>query len=338
MAGAKKRGFTPAELAMIETGQPDLWAAMKAGEGYAAESARGWLNSMKRRKASAKAQGQTVEVEPPGGEDAPAPTPEPAPPPAVAVQLPLWPEPLRATPNGVLRSALFGATTHRGGRMVYRENIEALAGIEITYTGPRLNQGDLDAWEAILHTLRGQGMGRECRTTTYHLLKVMGLSNNGQNQKALASKIARLNASAVEIQFGDYLYMGSLLDRAARDKKTQEWVIVLNPDLIKLFAPDQFTLIQWGVRRKLAAKPLAQWLHGFYSSHAKPYPLRLETLRRLCGSEAGELKTFTQKLKKALEAMQRASAAAGEGFAWKIEGGLLYVKRAPVAALDKGKK
>ena len=29
---------------------------------------------------------------------------------------------------------------------------------------------------------------------------------------------------------------------------------------------------------------LAQWLHGFYASHAKPFPIKIETLHRLCGS------------------------------------------------------
>ena len=79
----------------------------------------------------------------------------------------------------------------------------------------------------------------------------------------------------------------------------------------------------------LAAKPLAQWLHGFFSSHAAPKPIKVETLHRLSGSEAGELKHFTQALKAALEALEKASAAAGQVFAWRIEGGVLHVTRTP---------
>lgn len=327
MAGAKKtdplQGFTAAELARIETGQPDLWARMQAGELFAEDAARAWLNQTRHRRGDA-----------PGKDEAAPPAPAP-----VAVQLPLWPEPVRAVPNGVLRSALFGAIRKGRRPMLDQVKLAALGGIELWYTGPRLDQGDLDAWGAILHTIRGQDMGRECRTTSAALLRLMGFADSGKHRKLLEEKIARLNAGAIKIRGGRYLYMGSLLDWAAKDEETQEWVIVLNPKLAELFAPDQYTRLQWGTRRALAGQPLAQWLHGFYSSHAEPYPLRIETLQRLCGSEAGELKHFTQALKKALEAVERASAAAGEGFAWKIEGGLVYVERTPSAAqrrhLDK---
>ena len=326
MAGAKKRdpfrGFTAAELARIETGQPDLWARMQAGELFAEDAARAWLNSKNR-------QGEAGKPEPPGI-NAAAPTPEPAP--AVAVQLPLWPEPLRAVPNGALRSALFGAI--RRGRRPYieREKLAAIAGIEVTYTGPRLDQGDLDTWQSIIHIMRGQGMGRECRTTSYALLKQMGLGDSGKNREILHRRIARLVANAVEIKHGRYTYMGSMLDHVFKDDATQQWVINLNPNMLAMFAPDQFTMIQWGTRRALAGQPLAQWLHGFYSSHAEPFPLRIETLHRLSGSEAGELWKFTQTLKKALEAVERASAAAGQVFKWRIEDGLVYVERTPTPA------
>ena len=315
MASAKKtdptRGFTPAELALLQERQPQMLADLAAGRAASVELARLFLKTH-------------------GGEA--APRREVIPPTAPAVQLPLWPEHLRAVPNGFLRSALFGAIK-RGRRAILNQvQLAALGGIELWYTGPRLDQGDLDAWGAILHTLRGQGMGRECRTTSAALLRLMGFADSGKHRKLLEDKIARLNASAVKIKCGRYTYMGSLLDWAAKDEETQEWVIVLNPKLAELFAPDQYTRLQWGTRRALAGQPLAQWLHGYYSSHVDPYPLRIETLHRLCGSEAGELKSFTQKLKKALEAVERASAAAGEGFAWKIEGGRLHVTRTPPAA------
>lgn len=322
MAVWKKTGqieeFTPEELALLEAREPGLFASLKADELFAAESVRGWLNSVKRQGEA----GRIGEAEPTGKQVAPA----------VAVQLPLWAEPMRAVPNGVLRSALFGAI--RRGRRPYLdgERLAALEGIEIKYTGTRLDQGDLDAWEAILHTLRAQKMGNQCRTTSYALLKTIGLKDSGDNRRILHKRITRLTANAVEIRQGRYCYIGGLLHEAFKDEETQEWVITLNPHLVALFAPDQFTLVQWGTRRELAGQPLAQWLHGFYSSHAAPFPLRIETLHRLCGSETGELWKFTQTLKKALEAVAQACAAAGETFSWRIEGGLVYVERTPTAA------
>ena len=47
------------------------------------------------------------------------------------VQLPLWPEPVRAGPNGFLRSALFGAIRKGRRRYLKAEQLAALDGIEI---------------------------------------------------------------------------------------------------------------------------------------------------------------------------------------------------------------
>ena len=55
------------------------------------------------------------------------------------VQLPSWPEPTRGVPNGVLRSALFGAIKKGPHRYVEGEQIATLDGIEICYTGQRLD-------------------------------------------------------------------------------------------------------------------------------------------------------------------------------------------------------
>lgn len=81
------------------------------------------------------------------------------------------------------------------------------------------------------------------------------------------------------------------------------------------------------MRRALDGKPLAQWLHGFYASHAKPFPLKIETLHRLCGSEAGEMWKFAQTLRKALDDVAEACAAYGQRFSYEIRGDLVYVEK-----------
>ena len=47
------------------------------------------------------------------------------------VQLGLWPEPVRAVPNGFLRSALFGAIARGKRRYIDGEQLAALDGVEI---------------------------------------------------------------------------------------------------------------------------------------------------------------------------------------------------------------
>jgi hypothetical protein len=247
--------------------------------------------------------------------------------PTNVVQLPLWPETVRAVPNPFLRSALFGAIRKGRRCFVKGERLAALDGIEIHYTGERLDQGDLDVYESVLHAVRLQAMGEQCRVTSYGLLKLMGKTDTGKNRATLQTRIERLRANAIRMKQSRYSFIGGLVDEAYKDEETQEWVIVLNPMLRALYGADQFTQIEWAVRHKLDGKPLAQWLHGFYASHAKPFPLKIETLHRLCGSEAGEMWKFAQTLRKALDDVAEASAAHGEGFSSDIRGDLVHVEK-----------
>ena len=249
-----------------------------------------------------------------------------APLPKNVVQLPPWPEPVRAVPNGFLRSALFGAIRKGRRRYLKAEQLAALDGIEIRYTGQRLDQGDLDVWESVLHAVRLQELGSQCRLTSYALLKLMGKTDTGKNRATLNKRITRLVANAVTIKQGRYTYIGGLIRFAVKDEETQEWVIELDEKLRPLFAGDQFTQIEWAVRHELDGKPLAQWLHGFYASHAKPFPMKVETLLRLCGSES-ELRRYRQTLGDALDAVAEACAAHGEGFSYEIRGDLVHVEK-----------
>ena len=246
------------------------------------------------------------------------------------VKLPVWPEAVRAVPNGFLRSALFGAIAKGRRRFVKGEQIAALEGVEMRYTGERLDQGDLDVWQTILHIARLQELGDECRITSYALLKLMGKTDTGKNRTTLHTRIIRLRANAVEIKQGRFSYIGGLVDEAFKDEKTQEWVIVLNPKLRVLFATDQFTQVEWAIRQTLEGKPLAQWLHGFYASHANPFPMLMDTLLNLAGSEDSSPTSARQTLRKALDAVTDASKAHGEGFSYEVSSDqLVHVHKKP---------
>jgi hypothetical protein len=255
-----------------------------------------------------------------------------APVPKNVVTLPLWPESVRAVPNGFLRSALFGAIRKGRRRYLKAEQLAALDGIEIRYTGERLDQGDLDVWEGVLHAVRLQELGSQCRVTSYALLKLMGKTDTGKNRATLHERITRLRANAVEVRQGRYCYIGGLIAGAAKDEETQEWVIELDTKLRPLFAADQFTQVEWAVRHALNGQPLAQWLHGFYASHAKPFPIKVETLLNLSGSENANPRSAWQTLRKALDAVVEASAANGQPFSYDIRGDLVHVEKSPSGA------
>lgn len=274
------------------------------------------LDGIQRRRASANPQ-LPAAVQP---EAAPAR-------PAGLIQLPLWPEPVRAVPNAVLRSALFGAVRRGRRRYINGEDLAAVDGLTVRYKGERLDQGDLDVWESVLHAVRQQELGSRCRVTSYSLLMLLGLTDTGKNRATLHERIERLVANAVTIRQGPRSYIGGLVAWAAKDDTTREWVIELDPRIAALFEADAFTQVEWAVRHDLAGHQLAQWLHGFYSSHADPFPLKVETLHRLCGSETGRMDHFKEKLRKALDAVSEASAAQGQAFGWAIRGDLVHVTK-----------
>ncbi len=246
-------------------------------------------------------------------------------------KLPLWPDVVRCVPNGVLRSSLFGAIKKGPRAYVERQEIHAQEGIRIVYTGARLDQGDLDVWETVLHIARLQALGDECRVTAYQLLKMLGKTDAGTNRDTLERRLSRMKATGVDVKVGKFSYEGSLIDEVYRAEESKQYVIRLNPKLSALFAADQFTQIDWTVRHALDGKPLAQWLHGYYASHAKPYPLCMETLLRLAGSEDASRTSSRQTLRRALDALTDASQANDQPFSYDIYGDLVHVEKKPSA-------
>lgn len=246
--------------------------------------------------------------------------------------MPNWSDSVRRVPNVALRSALFGAISKGRRPYVERAEIHAQGGYSIIYTGALLDQGDLDVWETVLHMARSQAMGAECRVTAYRLLKVLGRTDTGKNRQILDTHLSRLKAASLELRCSGNSYEGSLIQEVYREHceaGSRSYVIRLNPKLQTLFVGDQFTEVDWSVRQALQGKPLAQWLHGFYASHATPFPLKVETLHRLCGSRASSLLDFKKDLRRALYSLAEASTTKGKPFSYEIEGALVRVKTTP---------
>jgi hypothetical protein len=270
-------------------------------------------------------------------------------------QLPAWSESMRGVPNGVLRSALFSASRRGKRRFMQRETIASVAGVLIVYSGPRLDQSDLDVWEGALHLARLAKLGERIEFTQKGFLRLInrggptGSSIGKSDRDWLRDTLSRLEATAVKITQGPAAYEGSLLDACTRDNCANgHYVVKVNPEMRVLFNREGWTQIDWNIRRALIGHPLAQWLHGFYSTHAAPIPYKAETLRRLCGSESGDSASTNSERHKALlnwvalslipaiSALERASIAAGQSFTGKVgPDGLVSVSRSPSASQQR---
>ena len=90
-----------------------------------------------------------------------------------------------------------------------------------------------------------------------------------------------------------------MIDHGVKNEETGHYTIQLNKSLIKLYA--QNTWVDFKQRSALKRKPLAQYLHGYYSSHKNPYPVKVETLYKLSGSKTKRISDFKKTTIAALE-------------------------------------
>ncbi len=242
----------------------------------------------------------------------------------VQVQLPIWGERIRGVPNSVLRSALFTAT--RRGKRAYFERVKiaAVDGVSVLFTGPRLDQADLDVWEQCLHLAKTNDLGNRIEFSAHGFLKAIGRSTGSSDHEWLKGAFARLASSVVELSDGKRAYFGALISYGQRNDETGRYGLELNPKIANLYNDDGWTGQDWEQRKALKGKPLALWLHGFYSSHAKPFDYKIETIHGLCGSEAKDIYAFNQMIKEALNDLSKAS-----GWNCRVEGDKLQIFKTP---------
>jgi hypothetical protein len=241
---------------------------------------------------------------------------------AAVIHFPLWPDEKRGTPNSFLRSALFAAVQSKDRIYLEEAILFSQQGISIKFTGKQLNQEDLDVWEAISHLARQHPLGNECSFTAYSILKALELPLGGCQHQRLHSAIIRLTACAVEIRHEGRVYFGSLIESGVKDEVTSHYTISINKKLNRLFGDNGWTAIDWQQRLLLRRKPLAQALHAYFSSHERPYPVKLATLQELTGSQNKQQSDFKRKVKTALEAL----IAIGFLASYLIEEDLVTVK------------
>jgi TrfA protein len=242
---------------------------------------------------------------------------------AEVIQLPLWPDAKRGTPNSFIRSALFAAIQSKDRVFINDQVLWSQDGITVKYMGMQLNQEDLTVCETLYHLGRQNPLGNQCSFTAHGILKALGLPTGGKNHAILHATIKRLNACSVEITYEGKTYFGSLIDGGFKDEVTSHYTIELNRKLIRLFGDSQWTAIDWQQRLELRRKPLAQALHAYFSSHRHPHPVKLVTLQELTGCRNAQKASFKRQCRTALDALVKV------GFleSYKIEGDKVSVVR-----------
>lgn len=234
---------------------------------------------------------------------------------AKVYQFPLWGDPQRGIPNDFARSALFTAAHPKNREYLSDENVFSQNGINITYTGIRLSQAHLDVFEAIMHLARELPEGNAVRFTAHGLLKLIGRRTSGRDHERLLRTLKELTATAVTVKREGYgTYCGSLLPEWEDREDNGKFSIRINRDIIKLFERG-FTVIEWEQRKALSRKPLSQSLHVWLCSHEKPYPVTVQYLHDITGSNTKQLKHFRASLKAALDELKSIGVLAD----WRLD-------------------
>lgn len=260
----------------------------------------------------------------------------PATTPAKITQLPIWPDFLRGVPNDFIRSPLFNVANHRKKRIYLNEvEIPAMGDVLITYTGEELRQDDEDVLLQILHLARTQSLGCAVEFVAADIIKSLRWTKNTRSYNRLKTILRRLNATSLTIsnREGSRGFSGSLI-RAFEWKEfsgqpSRTWKVWLEPKIASLFEGVLYSRVIWDQRMCLGT--LAKWLHNFYASHAKPFPIKVETLHQYSGSSNAAMRGFRQGLRQALKDLINVGFL-DEGFVDKAD--RVVVKRAKLPELD----
>jgi hypothetical protein len=251
--------------------------------------------------------------------------------PAKVIQLPVWGDSSRGAPNEILRSALFNVRNRTQKRQAFKKVQIAIIGEgEITYTGEELRQDDETVWLQLVHLAREFPLGELVEFTAYSFIKSLGWSNSAKSYKRLRDCLERMQATALTI-YSKRLSEGVSLSiipffawrQGNNGPPLPKYQVRIAPELVELFSDVRYTLIEWEQRLALP-DGLATWLHGYYASHKKPYPIKLATIRDSTGMTIERSQDLKQKVERALKALVEV------GFleSWEIKGNLVSVRRA----------
>lgn len=235
------------------------------------------------------------------------------------IQIPLWDNSTFAVQFDLARSALFTAKS-RGKRKYFADEIiPSLSHLTIRYRGEELRQRDFDVYLEILTLARGQHITSESPWTKFNarsLVKELGWTKNNESLKELQGIISRLIACNIMVSKKEngfervYGYSG-LLERMAGivdgeftsgTDDTVDWGVIINTDIAAQIRPGLYTKVDKNIRKKLSS--LGKWLQSYYSTHSKPYPIKVETIQELSGATNYTKSQFKYVLKEEMANLQ----------------------------------
>lgn len=219
--------------------------------------------------------------------------------------LPDMPQTKRFIPNDMIRSSLFTVSNHNRSREYLKQHVlYSFSNTNITYTGEELRQDDEDVWLQLIY-LASKRKNTMVAFRPYTFISQLGWPQRPQYKTRLKNSLVRMSATDLTISNTQHkegldFSLVRKFSWSEAGAPLKEWHIWLEPEIVKLFGRlgQTHSKIHWEQRSKL--KPLAKWLHSFYSSHAEPMPILATKLKQLSGSKMKTLRHFKPTLRSAL--------------------------------------
>lgn len=240
---------------------------------------------------------------------------KPKPKPSRQLTLPeLAAEPERVAPSSILRSALFGPTKRATVKRVnlVNERIAVWGTTELTYSGPPLDQADLDVLLQLVHLTATAGRASDeqipfrDKSMMSSLKRTCGGSDLRWLDQVCRDRLAHAHFTIRETSPDGVLLRDSLIagiiSGYSRDLVTGRRQFSLNPRFLQLLtrAGSEYTLLNWRGRLELNSG-LAKWLHGFLMSHAgTKNGVYLTLIMKLSGRSSMRLRQFRTQLEGAI--------------------------------------
>ncbi|MBF5040344.1 TrfA family protein [Methylophilus sp. 13] len=243
--------------------------------------------------------------------------------------IPFWRDNFRCIPNEIAQSSLFSAKNRNQPRAYLRQAEIGLIGAgSISFTGEELRQDDQTVWLQLLHLAREYPIGSIVKFTPYWFCKNLGWSVNGKSYIRLRLCLNRMQATSLSIT-STRLKKGVSLSMLPFFRWSDEagntlcqYEVRIAPELVNLFGEVYYTRIEWAQRLALP-EGLSTWLHCYYASHNKPFPVKICTLKRGAGLTTQSKSSLRQNLEIALNLLVKVDFLES----WKINGELVHVKR-----------
>lgn len=178
-----------------------------------------------------------------------------------------------------------------------------------------------------MHLVKKLPLGECVDFTPYAFVKALCWPVKGQSYERLRITLSRMQATAIRIQsrrLGCFISVSLITKFRSRNdlnENLSRWQVWVGEEMRLLFDEEFLTRINWEIRKSLP-DGIASKLFGYWASHRQPFPVKVETLHKLCGSEM-TIKHFKVELKKALDLLGRV------GFleSWEFRDELVAVKR-----------